>query len=331
MSSQPWPRSSWGFRLYWAKTSQSSSFACFFFFFLHFFCLFAVVCVEGCWRGSHHGAFAHTGQEQVSFSLSLLFFFFYSSFVCLLVCVCVEGGWQGSHHGAFIYTGQGQVSLPLSVFFCLLVCVERGWRSSPQGDLAVLGKDKSVFLFLSLLLSSSFSLHLFLHFFCLLVCVEGGLHSGPQGGFADTGQGQVFLFLSSSSFLPLFLFVFLSSSCLVPLSAFLFFTLLVCVEGGGVALQWMNCTVKTRIWKSLSLGLYASKTDVALNFAPAILFQPAPGHFFLQCLWLQTWWGMIRENHAQCCVWRLVELLSYVDDYILVLPSWHTIYLNEYM
>ena len=138
--------------------------------------------------------------------------------------------------------------------------VKSALASVIMGLSPILGKDKSVFLF-------HLFFFFFLHFFCLFaaVCVEGCWRGSHHGAFAHTGQEQVSFSLSLLFFLQLF--------CLFA-----------GVCGGGLALQWMNFTVKTRIWQSLSLSLYASKTDVALNFAPAILFQPAPGHFFLQCL-----------------------------------------------
>ena len=171
MSSQPWPRSSWGFRPYWARTSQSSSFSLVF-----YICLFAGVCVEEGWQGSHHGAFA---QGQVSLPLSLLFL----TFVCFLVyvCVCVEEGWQGSHHGAFAHTGQGQVSLPLSFFFLHFFCLFAGvcvWR----------GGCKAVIVGLSPMLSS-FSFVFYISFVRLMVCVWRGVGKAGSnhGSFAHTG------------------------------------------------------------------------------------------------------------------------------------------------
>ena len=135
-----------------------------------------------------------------------------------------------------------------------------GFHNTGQGQVRLFLSSVSVSPSFS---PSVFFLPLFcIFFFCLLVCVEGGWHSSHQGGFANTEQGQVSLF--SSFFLPLFLFIFLSSSSFVPLSvSFLHFFAGVC--GGGLALQWMNFTVKTRIWKSVPWSVCKQNRCIKLH------------------------------------------------------------------
>ena len=212
----------------------------FFFFFLHFFCLFAAVCVEGCWRGSHHGAFVHTGQEQVSFSLSLLFFFFYSSFVCLLV-------WRGVGKAVImglssILGKDKSVFLFLSSFVCLCV-----WRGV---DVAVLrgisqywARTSRFFSF-----SPSFSLPLSLFtFFCIsfvCLCVWRGVGTAvPRGVSPILGKDKSFSFS-----LPPPFFLFFSSFFSLPPALFLFlpssFLHCWCVwrgGGGGITVDELYC------------------------------------------------------------------------------------------
>ena len=126
--------------------------------------------------------------------------------------------------------------------------VIRGFHNTGQGQVHL---PVSLFRFLSPFFSPLFSLF---PFFCIsflsFACVcGGGVGIAVIWGVSPIlGKDKSFSFflLSSSFSLHFYLFLLLCSSFCLSLLLHCW-----CVWRGGLALQWMNFTVKTRIWKSV--------------------------------------------------------------------------------